>query len=119
MEGEINSLGRKPRAGQAPYSAFSLKWCQGRGCWLPPWLRAALHALQNGHVEFWEWRERAPSDLELWVREPQGLGVPCWPALPPATQQEFWAPRAPPRQDPRGEKRSPNLEKQSDLLKNV
>lgn len=47
------------------------------------------------------------------------LGSHAGPHPPPATQQEFWAPRAPPHQDPRGEKRSPNLEKQSDLLKNV
>lgn len=78
MGGEINSHGSKPRAGQAPYSVYSLKSHQGRCCWLPPWLRAALHALRLVSMEFWDWRGRTASDLELWVREPQGLGVPCW-----------------------------------------
>lgn len=69
MWDEINSHGSKP-----PYSVCSLKWRKGRSCWLPPWLRTALHALWLVSVEFWEWRERVAFDLELWVREPRELG---------------------------------------------
>lgn len=79
---------------KAPYSVSSLKWSQGRCCWLPPWLRAVLYALWLLSMEFWEWRERQHPSWSCGSESLRDLGGPM---LGCATQQEFWALRTPPR----------------------